>query len=331
MSQAVCTIYFLAICFAMASCSNFTWPQPHKKYSARPPTGAPYCKAGVIPFCPTGLPSNTMPTVKPTDTLYVYAMKAPVWEFKYGNLLSKFDIMHDAIGFHHVNSGLNLTMEWYELFQLFNCTFPHEPERGVIRWCNQGATCIYSGIDAKHWKENGTLVKVAQINGTVFNNFATWVESDNNTYPFYETWTVVEKPRGKVWFNPFDCASWVIRAFDSMHQFGAEFNQSVQLNYTKVNLISKEPVFIANASDIDNHPLDRAKLLIFYSWFQHYESYAKMLEHLFGYFLEFLVDDDSFYFYYNDQYWRLPLQKPYFQLTYDAVPLPGANDTKKLN
>jgi hypothetical protein len=31
-----------------------------------------------------------MPTFDPNDTLYVYAMKAPVWEFKYGDLLAKF-------------------------------------------------------------------------------------------------------------------------------------------------------------------------------------------------------------------------------------------------
>lgn len=75
--------------------------------------------------------------------------------------------MHDAIGFYHVQSGTNMTMEWYELFQLFNCTFPHEPEKNDLLWCNQGAACIYKGIDDKHWKENGTLVKVAEITGKI--------------------------------------------------------------------------------------------------------------------------------------------------------------------
>ncbi|GFR64999.1 ceroid-lipofuscinosis neuronal protein 5 [Elysia marginata] len=79
------------------------------------------------------------------------------------------DIMHDAIGFHHVQSGLNITMEWYELFQLFNCTFPHlRSENGSyeLQWCNQGAACLYMGIDEKHWRQNGTLIKVSQISGT---------------------------------------------------------------------------------------------------------------------------------------------------------------------
>jgi len=75
--------------------------------------------------------------------------------------------MHDAMGFHHVQSGANFTMEWYELFQLFNCTFPHELKNASLLWCNQGAACIYDGIDEKHWKQNGTLAKVAEISGTV--------------------------------------------------------------------------------------------------------------------------------------------------------------------
>ncbi|KAI2569629.1 hypothetical protein G5576_009362 [Homo sapiens] len=57
-------------------------------------------------------------------------------------------------------------MEWYELFQLGNCTFPHlRPEMDAPFWCNQGAACFFEGIDDVHWKENGTLVQVATISG----------------------------------------------------------------------------------------------------------------------------------------------------------------------
>ena len=46
--------------------------------------------------------------------------------------------MHDALGFRNTKTGLNYTMEWYELDQLFNCTFPHEIDNGALKWCNQG-------------------------------------------------------------------------------------------------------------------------------------------------------------------------------------------------
>lgn len=74
--------------------------------------------------------------------------------------------MHDAIGFASSETGRNYTMEWYELFQLGNCTFPHERE-GITApfWCNQGAACFFEGIDDVHWKQNGTLEKVGEISG----------------------------------------------------------------------------------------------------------------------------------------------------------------------
>lgn len=72
--------------------------------------------------------------------------------------------MHDALGISNLNTGLNYTMEWYELFQLFNCTFPHVVNDSLL-WCNQGAACIYGGIEDRLWKENGTLQLVATTNG----------------------------------------------------------------------------------------------------------------------------------------------------------------------
>jgi hypothetical protein len=75
-------------------------------------------------------------------------------------------LMHDAVGFRSTLTGKNYTIEWYELFQLGNCTFPHlRPDKSAPFWCNQGAACFFEGIDDKHWKENGTLSVVATISG----------------------------------------------------------------------------------------------------------------------------------------------------------------------
>lgn len=92
--------------------------------------------------------------------------------------------MHDALGFRSQKTGRNWTMEWYELDQLFNCTFPHVLENETFIWCDQGeflvfvfvfvqrsflgALCVYEGIVDSMW--NGTsdlsmLKKVGQIAG----------------------------------------------------------------------------------------------------------------------------------------------------------------------
>lgn len=76
--------------------------------------------------------------------------------------------MHDAVGFSSSETGSNYTMEWYELFQLGNCTFPHlRPEQSAPFWCNQGAACFFEGIDDLHWQQNGTLEKIGEITGRV--------------------------------------------------------------------------------------------------------------------------------------------------------------------
>lgn len=86
------------------------------------------------------------------------------------------NIMHDAVGFKSSLTGKNYTMEWYELFQLGNCTFPHlRPDRDAPFWCNQGAACFYEGIDDVHWKENGTLVLVTTISGRFWNPVVTLI------------------------------------------------------------------------------------------------------------------------------------------------------------
>lgn len=82
--------------------------------------------------------------------------------------------MHDAVGFRSSLTGRNYTMEWYELFQLGNCTFPHlRPNIDAPFWCNQGAACFYEGIDDAHWKENGTLILMTAITGRIRNLMVT--------------------------------------------------------------------------------------------------------------------------------------------------------------
>ena len=94
------------------------------------------------------------------------------------------------MGFKNTRTGLNYTMEWYELDQLMNCTFPHLVPGAALpvlasapanltpsarftdgsgneepMWCNQGAACFYDGINDIHWSQNGSLLNVAMMTG----------------------------------------------------------------------------------------------------------------------------------------------------------------------
>lgn len=130
---------------------------------------------------------------------------------------------------------------------------------------------------------------------------------------------------GKVLFPPMDCASWVLRAFKEMKSLGGNFNQSVHLNYTKIILYTNEPQRLGNYSEIfDSSKMNKTRqnLLNFYGHFQKESSYLTLIAHLIEALADFLIDD-SFYLYYNDIYWQLPLASPFVHLTYDEVPLPS--------
>ncbi|XP_044635785.1 bis(monoacylglycero)phosphate synthase CLN5 isoform X3 [Equus asinus] len=172
------TLALLWLAAAAGTPSRRQWPVPYRRFSFRPEPD-PYCQAKYT-FCPA---SSPMPVMKGDDIIEVFRLQAPVWEFKYGDLLGHLKIMHDAIGFRSTLTGKNYTMEWYELFQLGNCTFPHlRPEMNAPFWCNQGAACFFEGIDDIHWKENGTLVLVATISGQFASLLSSFPLSENSSY-----------------------------------------------------------------------------------------------------------------------------------------------------
>jgi ceroid-lipofuscinosis neuronal protein 5 len=178
-------------------------------------------------------------------------------------------------------------MEWYELFQLLNCTFPHviadEKSKDDIVWCNQGtpppkpppspphppkkgAACFSPGIDDRHWYENGTMVRVANITGAMFNDLAAWVRWDNDTGVIYETWDVMSKwsddPAARQFLvESYDCASFVRRVWDALARAGATFDVGVDLRYDFIVIYGDEMERVDAAAHHD-------ELVRFYANFQ---------------------------------------------------------------
>ena len=223
-------------------------------------------------------------------------------------------------------TGLNYTSEWYELGELFNCTFPHVlANRTSPLWCNQGAACFYPGIDDKHWKQNGSLVKVAEMTGDTFNELADYIHWDNHTGIYYETWRVRNStgPDNIEWFTPYDCANYVIRMFQYMGtKLSVKFTETYKANYTFVTLYSDMPQFLGNESAIfangGNSTL-ALKLMDFYRNFQAHQTVWHYLEHLLAV-IDYVIVEKVFYLYYNSAYWLLPMKTPYMRITYEYVP-----------
>uniref|UniRef100_A0A1A8G6T7 Bis(monoacylglycero)phosphate synthase CLN5 n=2 Tax=Nothobranchius korthausae TaxID=1143690 RepID=A0A1A8G6T7_9TELE len=301
------------------------WPVPYRRFDHRPAVDS-YCEA-LYPFCPTGDHDGRIPSMKDSDVVSVYRLQTPVWEFKYGDLLGKLHIMHDAVGFSSLATGANYTMEWYELFQLGNCTFPHlRPGAFAPFWCNQGAACFFQGIDDSHWSQNGTLEKIGEVTGNQFNEMARWVQEDNETGIYYETWTVLSdpSPNATVWFELYDCSQFIHRTYRKLKELGARLSSRTQTNYTKIYLYSGEPTYLGNDSAIFKQPALKnlaEDIREFYHTFRPHQSFAELALSLLEAY-EQIALDKSFYLYYNFEYWHLPMKPPYMHITYEEVPLP---------
>ncbi|KAL4608830.1 ceroid-lipofuscinosis neuronal protein 5 [Arapaima gigas] len=302
------------------------WPVPYRRFDHRP-AADPYCQA-LYPFCPSGESDGRVPRMALSDRIDIFRLQTPVWEFKYGDLLGKFHIMHDAIGFRSRDTGKNYTMEWYELFQLGNCTFPHIREgKSAPFWCNQGAACFFEGIDDLHWTQNGTLEKVGQMSGTQFNDMTQWVQDDNRTGIFYETWTVQAEPcpNSTIWFESYDCSQFVHRTYRKLADFGVKLSSAIQTNYTKIYLFSGEPSFLGNDSSIFEDAAKKAlaeDIRNFYYAFRPHQSVKDFIISFIKLF-DKVVLEKSFYLFYNFEYWYLPMKPPYVKITYEEVPLPS--------
>ncbi|KAM9343395.1 bis(monoacylglycero)phosphate synthase CLN5 [Pholidichthys leucotaenia] len=323
--KALNLLLFLLFLVQISVDGEQQWPVPYRRFDRRPDVDS-YCQA-LYPFCPTGDPDGRIPYMRDSDVISIYRLQTPVWEFKYGDLLGKVHIMHDAIGFSSLETGANYTMEWYELFQLGNCTFPHlRPDEYAPFWCNQGAACFFDGIDDLHWLQNGTLEKIGEINGRQFNDMARWVQEDNQTGIYYETWTVCSDPgpNATVWFESYDCSQFIHRTYRKLAELGAKLSSRSQTNYTKIYLYSGEPTYLGNDSTIFEQPALKnlaTNIRKFYYTFRPHQSFIDMVISLLEAFKE-VVLDKNFYLYYNFEYWHLPMKPPYVHITYEEVPLP---------
>ncbi len=66
------------------------WPIPYQRVTSRP-TNIPYCQASLVPFCPSGKTEDSMIYApENNDTIEIFALKKPVWSFKYGDLMAQF-------------------------------------------------------------------------------------------------------------------------------------------------------------------------------------------------------------------------------------------------
>lgn len=161
--------------------------------------------------------------------------------------------------------------------------------------------------------------------GKMFNEMARWVQDDNETGVYYETWTVKRDPglNATTWFESYDCSQFVHRTYRKLLELGAVLLSKAQINYTKIYLYSGEPVYLGDdaifqQSSTKDLATDIKK---FYHSFRPHQSVLEGIISFFEAYKETILEK-TFYLYYNSAYWKLPMKHPYFRITYEEIPLP---------
>lgn len=125
-----------------------------------------------------------------------------------------------------------------------------------------------------------------------------------------------------MYFDSYDCASFVIRGLNQLYRFGAQILPNIHLNYTRINLYSYEPQLLGTYDQIVQNTTLHADFIDFYRNFDskkpNKEQWIKSLIDIY----ETFYIERRFYLYYNSVYWYMKLKQPTpMKVTFYEIPI----------
>ncbi|CAF4114885.1 unnamed protein product, partial [Rotaria sordida] len=148
--------------------------------------------------------------------------------------------------------------------------------------------------------------------------------NDNNTGVYYETWSVYSDngPNATIYFDSYDCASFVIRGLNQLYRYGAEILPNIHLNYTRINLYAYEPQLLGTYNQIIQNKTLHKDFINFYREFDSKkpttEDWIKSLLEIY----ETFFISRRFYLYFNNVYWYMRLKETTpLKITFYEIPI----------
>jgi hypothetical protein len=123
-----------------------------------------------------------------------------------------------------------------------------------------------------------------------------------------------------MYFDSYDCASFVIRGLNELYHYGAQILPDVHLNYTRLNIYAYEPQLLGTYDQIIQNETLHQDFINFYRDFDskkpNSEEWVKSLIQIF----ESFYLTRRFYFYYNNVYWYIKLKETTpLKVTFDEI------------
>jgi len=275
----------------------------------------------VSDYCGPWVPIDwsTLPKSNPTDRVEVWYLVAPLLACSYVDDFAPLGAFHSGIGFVNNASKWSFTIN-FDAYPTFTGVFlPNITQypNGTydITWQNFGALFIYDGINTTYWEQR---VLVATMTGDGLNKIIPWFPTTNETFMYYNPWSVYDHWPGTLLLGPFECFtfSWVV--FIEIQKLGGKFIPDAVAKQTIFALYSGTTPQVVNTSD----PNQWAMLLDFYLTVEEKISNEGIYQFILDLW-EILVDG-YFFLRKDDVYYFIDLHDfPYFGVHYIPVPLPN--------
>ncbi len=125
-----------------------------------------------------------------------------------------------------------------------------------------------------------------------------------------------------MYFDSYDCASFVIRGLNQLYRSGATILPNVTLNYTRLNIYSYEPELLGTYDQIIQNATLHQDFVDFYREFDSKKNGTEeWVVALLDIYETFYIKD-RFYLYFNNVYWYLKLKAPTpVEVTFDEIPI----------
>jgi len=272
---------------------------------------------------------QTIPKAAADDDILVEYLIAPLLEEDFGNLLGDLDMFHGAISFTNRNTSYSITMN-YDADDFFRASlFPEivTSANGTksLKWENEGACFIYLGVNRTYWTSYYPLIH--HLPGSLFNRFLFEVIPQiNTTWEYYNMFSIMDHWGGTVYLHSWDCFDFVVTSLRQLASWGAEIDNSQNVNRDYTNIYAREPPLrVTDLYYLDPHV--RSDIIAFYEVLQLGLKDISLAE-----LFLILVEDfeGEFYLRSSTDYWKVRLHYPYMGLDWAPAKLPSHSQPQLL-
>jgi len=267
---------------------------------------------------------QTLEKPQPTDSIEIIYVAAPLLECSYGNDFSPLGAYHGGVAFRNQRTEFTFTLN-YDAYPSFTGalipTIVKANGTTELQWENTGRVFVYIGLNETYWER---VLNVGTMTGAQLLSFYNWVGTNNQTYQYYNLWTVYSSWPGKLLLPPFECFAYVWDAFAEIESLGGHF-YSVQPYMSLITLYSSMTPQLVNTNDTN----EWAKVVDFYETLEgKYKQEGPLL-----FFMEIfdILVDGYFYVRSDADYYFIELHgEPPFAIHFLQVPIDASKGASGL-